>query len=113
MESVELKTVYRSTDPEHLVFLNRIRVRQPDREILTKYFGSRHWKNDSLEVCVQKGMDIASSTGNPFVWLTSTNYGAAQVCRAALTCLDVHAYSVVRMMRMNDFSQDLFQVAST
>ena len=112
MESVEMKTVYRSTDPEHLVFLNRIRVRQPDRDILTEYFDSRHWKKDSLEVCVQKGMEIATATGDPFVWLTSTNYGAADVCRAALSCLDVHGYSVIRMIRMKDFTQGLFRSAS-
>ena len=100
MQSVEMKTVYRSTDPDHLVFLNRIRIEQPTREILTEYFGSRHWKKESLEVCVGKGMNIARTTENPFVWLTSTNYGAAEVCRAALSCLDVHAYLVIRMISM-------------
>ena len=65
-----------------------------------------------MEVCVQKGMDIATATGDPFVWLTSTNYGASEVSRAALRCLDVHAYSVIRMMRMKGFTQDLFQAAS-
>ena len=103
MVSVEMKTVYRSTDPDHLVFLNRIRIEQPTREILTEYFGDRHWKNDSLEDSVQKGMNIARDTGKPFVWLTSTNYGAAEVCRAALTCLHVHGYIVIRMISMKGF----------
>ena len=53
-----------------------------------------------MEVCVGKGMNIARTTENPFVWLTSTNYGAAEVCRAALSCLDVHAYLVIRMISM-------------
>ena len=113
MESVELKTVYRSTDPEHLVFLNRIRVGQPDRETLKEYFGDRHWKNESLEDCVQRGMDIARSSGDPFVWLTSTNYGAAEVSRAALRCLNVHAHSVIRMIRMKSFIYHCFRSCYT
>ncbi len=38
---------------------------------------------------VQRGMDIARKSGKPFQWLTSTNKGAAEVCRAALRSLQV------------------------
>ncbi len=38
---------------------------------------------------VQRGMDIARESGKPFQWLTSTNKGAAEVCRAALRSLQV------------------------
>ena len=39
METVQLKTVYRSSDQDHLLFLNRIREKQPNRSMLTGYFG--------------------------------------------------------------------------
>ena len=41
MESIELVTSYRSTCPEHLLFLNRIRDGQPDRSTLAEYFQER------------------------------------------------------------------------
>ena len=53
METIELQT-YRSTCEEHLLFLNRIRDRQPDRAMQAEYFGERHWKNSSLEECVAR-----------------------------------------------------------
>ena len=86
MQSVRLKTVFRSTDNDHLVFLNRIRHKQPDRSLLSEYFGERHWKGVGLLECVQRGMDMARESGRPFTWLTSTNAGAAEVCAAALAC---------------------------
>ena len=38
---VDLDTVYRSSDPEHLLFLNRIREAQPERQAPT-YRKNRH-----------------------------------------------------------------------
>ena len=89
MPSVRLRTVYRSTDPEHLVFLNRIRSLQPDRAMLEEYFEGRHWARLSLEACVLRGMDLATKTGRPFLWLTTTNKGSAEVCEAALHGLGI------------------------
>ena len=84
METIELVTPYRSTCEEHLLFLNRIREVQLDRQTLAKYFGDRHWDNDDLEECVAYGLDLAAARGTVFTWLTSTNRGASAVCRAAL-----------------------------
>ena len=42
-DQVTLKTVYRTADEEHLLFLNRIREKQPDRACLDEYFADRHW----------------------------------------------------------------------
>ena len=56
METIELATSYRSTCPEHLLFLNRIRDVQPDRPTLVEYFRERHWNDSSLEECVAHGL---------------------------------------------------------
>ena len=84
MQSVELKTVYRSVDEQHLIFLNRIREKQPDRAMLEEYFADRHWRRKPMEECVRIGMGKAEETGIPFTWLTVTNAGASEVCEAAL-----------------------------
>ena len=41
METVELESVYRTADEEHLLFQNRIRVSQPSRDTLNQYFSGR------------------------------------------------------------------------
>ena len=41
METVELESVYRTADEEHLLFQNRIRVSQPNRDTLNQYFSGR------------------------------------------------------------------------
>lgn len=52
MQTVELKTVYRTEDAEHLVFLNSIRLVQPHRPELEEYWAGRHWKKSrALQVC--------------------------------------------------------------
>ena len=84
MRTVELRTVYRTSDEQHLVFLNTIRTEQPERTRLVGYFGERHWRRLSLRECVRRGMELAASKGTPFNWLTSTNRGASEVCQAAL-----------------------------
>lgn len=85
MASIALQTVYRSRDEEHLVFLNRIRDKQPTRARLQEYFGDRHWsRRRDLEDCVAEGMRLAEEADIPFTWLTVTNAGASEVCRAAL-----------------------------
>ena len=93
--SVTLETIYRSKDPDHLLFCNRIRDGQPTKEQLSTYFAGRHIADENLEDAVYRGMTIQQSTGNIFVWLCSTNAGANSVNRAALAvrgATEVHAY---------------------
>ena len=88
---VSLKTVYRTNDPDHLLFLNRIREEQPDRECLEEYFEERHWPSSgpkqemSLQECVAHGMSLEEGTNDVFTWLTSTNKGAEEICTASLS----------------------------
>ena len=89
MQRVDLDTVYRTSDPEHLLFLNRIRSEQPSRSVLEEYYGERHWATQSLEHCVRVGMDLARSSCQPFTWLTVTNKGASEVCHASLAVLGI------------------------
>ena len=49
-----------------------------------QYFAERHLRGCSLAEAVARGLRIQESTGLVFTWLTSTNAGAADVCRAAL-----------------------------
>jgi hypothetical protein len=88
-DRVILDTVYRSSDEEHLLFLNRIRVEQPSKPVLREYFRGRHWATESLEKCVAEGMRQEKSKGTLFTWLTCTNAGASEVCRAALNNLGI------------------------
>ena len=89
MQTVELKTVYRSKDESHLIFLNCIREHQAERAVLEEYFAERHWKRLSLVAAVERGMQLAKEAGEPFSWLTCTNAGAAEVCKAALKHLGI------------------------
>jgi len=91
MESVKLKTVYRSSDEEHLLFLNRIREEQPQKVVLQQYFADRHWRRESMETCVALGMKLAEKAAEPFSWLTCTNDGASSVSTAALSVLGISA----------------------
>ena len=52
--------------------------------MLEEYFQGRRWCGCSLEEAVSRGQALEESTGEVFIWLTSTNAGAAEVCRAAL-----------------------------
>ena len=49
MDQALLRTVYRSTDEEHLVFLNRMRESQPTRAVLEEYFAGWHWKGALMD----------------------------------------------------------------
>ena len=60
MPTVTLTTVYRTSDPEHLLFLNRIRSEQPAKETIREYFGERHWSGYTLDASVEHGMKIAA-----------------------------------------------------
>ena len=86
MDTVVLKTVYRTSDEEHLIFPNGIRERQPTRGKLEEYFEERFWKDRDCELgaCVAASMSLAEQEGHPFVWLTCASPGAAKVCEAAL-----------------------------
>ena len=81
--------MYRSTDPAHLLFLNRIRLKQPNRAQLKEYFDTRHWRKHSLPQAVKEGFRIGEGRGEVFTWLTCTNAGAAKVCLAALENLGI------------------------
>lgn len=86
---VTLKTVYRTSDPEQLLFLNRTCEAQPDRECLEEYYGDSHWPSSgpnesSLQKRVAKGTTLASEADTVFTWLAATNRGAEEVCKAAL-----------------------------
>jgi len=52
--------------------------------VVEEYFGDRHWDMISLEAAVRLGCALEESSGLRFTWLTCTNAGAAEVCRAAL-----------------------------
>jgi len=52
--------------------------------VLQEYFEGRHWRGVSLEEAVSHGNALEETIGQVFTWLTSTNAGAAEVCRAAL-----------------------------
>ena len=84
VQQCPIDTVYRSKDEEHLLFCNRIRVEQPTRELQEECFADRHWKERDLHVCVRTGMRLAKEAQEPFAWLTCTNRGASEVCKAAL-----------------------------
>ena len=88
LQSVFLETVYRSKDGVHLEFLNRIRFKQPSRQVLEEYFDGRIWRGD-LEDCVAKSIGISERTGQPFIWTTCTSRGAAEVSAAAVRCLGI------------------------
>ena len=49
----------------------------------------RHWKHISLEAAVKRGMALKEEEGQPFSWLTCTNPGASEVCKAALKVVGV------------------------
>ena len=84
MQQCALDTVYRSKEEDHLLFCNRIRAEQPTREMQEEYFADRHWKDRDLHDCVGTGMRLAKEAQEPFAWLTCTNKGASEVCKAAL-----------------------------
>ena len=83
--------MYRTSDPEHLLFLNRTRMVQPDRSCLEEYFAERHWPSSrpnqqmDLQESVKHGMYLLSGADEVFNWFTATNAGAEEVCGAALT----------------------------
>ena len=81
--SVTLDTVYRSQDPEHLLFLNHIRENQPTTDMLQDYFHRRQFRG-TLEQTVGHTLDFEKNGGSPMTWLTCTNAGAQAVAQAAL-----------------------------
>ena len=113
METIHLDTVYRTKDESHLLFLNRIRYEQPDRDLLLNYFGDRHWQRSaSLESCVAYGMRLAEQTGKPFTWLTSTNAGAALICEAALRVQKVPEEELVKGYMCDPTSKSTLRIVA-
>ena len=96
MQTVELKTVYRSADPEHLLFLNRIRLEQPSRYALSDYFGDRHWGKLSMRDAVARGQVMAEHSAEPFTWLCHNNKGSSDVCQAALLNMGIGPKELAR-----------------
>ena len=84
MLTVELDTVYRTSDPGHLLLQRRISDTQPTRGLLRQYFEGRHWQRQSMEWCAARGMEVAQELQSTFTWQTATNAGAEEICRAAL-----------------------------
>ena len=91
MPCIELQTVYRTSCPEHLLFQNRIREHQVEKECIRDYFGDRHWTQYTLGECVAYGLMLAKDKGTVFTWLTATNRGSTTVCEAALDHLGISA----------------------
>ena len=106
METIELKTVYRSSDPEHLLFLNRVRVKQPTREQLSDYLGDRHWRKLSLREAVERGQLLSEERHEPFMWLCHNNKGASEVSEAALANMGIGAKE--RVVSASNFRFFLF-----
>ena len=88
INTVELKTIYRSSDPAHLLFLNQIRDAQPSRALIGEYFAGRHWECD-LRAAVRYGLSMQTSVSEAFMWLTVSNKGAARVNAEALHIMGV------------------------
>ena len=85
-----LTIVHRTKDPVLLSFLQFVRVDQPSRPMLNKFWrGFR--LNDDLMLAVQCGHELGLRRGHAFVWLCVTNKGANLVNEKALTCARVTA----------------------
>lgn len=58
-------------------------------EVLEEYFGERHWCGMTLKAAVEEGMRLGEVHGKVFTWLTTTNAGSSDVCRAALGLMGI------------------------
>ena len=67
---IELKTIYRSTDPKRLTFLNHIRDKQPTKKQVQEYFDGRTW-DGNLQEAVWKGLLMQNNIQNAFVLAAS------------------------------------------
>ena len=86
---VELKTIYRTSDPELLSFLSIVRKEQPAKSLLRSFFRAR-LLSGSLRAAVAMGLRLSQEhDGMPFAWLCVTNKGASKVNEAALSLLDI------------------------
>ena len=88
LPAIELKTVYRTKDPEMLKFLGSIRKKQPDKSALRSFFDQRLF-TASLPSAVGYGLAYAQQNGVHFSWLCVTNAGAEKVNAAALSLLGI------------------------
>ena len=72
-------------------------MEQPDRSCLEECFGERRWppsgpkQGMSPQECVAHGMNLETGTNEVFIWLTATNRGAEDICKAALTIKGIFA----------------------
>jgi hypothetical protein len=94
MRQIELETIYRSTDIDHLVFLARLRDAQPLKSEVRAFFRYRHWETTLLEA-VRKGMQMQREHKKVFMWLCVTNKGAAEVNQAAVKTLGITAQDLL------------------
>ena len=88
MNSVELKTIFRTSDPALLDFLTTIRTTQPDKRTVAEFFHGRHL-TCSLEEAVGYGLHLGDTHKQLFSWLCVTNKGAETINRAALSHLGI------------------------
>ena len=88
MPIVQLKTVYRTKDPELLQFLTTVRTQQPNKSYLREFFGER-LLNLTLQQAVSFGLTYARQREVLFSWLCVTNAGADKVNAAALAIMGI------------------------
>eukprot|EP00959_Pyramimonas_sp_CCMP1952_P164152 3431929-Pyramimonas_sp.AAC.1 len=86
MHQIHLDAVFRTVDPAHVDFLRKRREREPAKMDIRAHFAGRLW-DGSLQDAVAAGLRLQDAAGEPFVWLSVTNQGAADVCHQALLLL--------------------------
>ena len=91
IRTIELKTIYRTSDTALLDFLSVVRRSQPLKAVLRGFFQGRQLVG-SLSTAVAFGLaQSAPHDGAIFSWLCVTNKGARKVNSAALFLLDITA----------------------
>jgi hypothetical protein len=89
--TIELKTIYRTSDTALLDFLSVVRKSQPPKALLRDFFEGRQLVGD-LSKAVAFGLAKSRDAGGlPFSWLCVTNKGARKVNSAAWSLLGITA----------------------
>ena len=73
----------RSTDPDMLDFLHHYRVKQPSRELVTRFFADRILSKDLCKAATAAKTFEAQHEGMRFTFLTVTNRGSVNLNAAA------------------------------
>ena len=85
-----LTEVHRTKDPALLDFLQLVRVDQPTRPTLERFWAG-YRLNADIRIAVRCGFELEKIRGHPFVWLCVTNKGANKINDTALECEGVTA----------------------